>query len=84
MGADGRAGLFSTGTSCTHTTSPAAGSGFAALGAPAVSWIPDPGELRVTPDHGVVTVHEDYLVIFQLSVLANPVGVQYFHVGEPA
>ena len=84
MGADGRAGLFGTDTPCAHATTPAPGSGLAALGAPAVRGIPDPGELPVAPDRRVVTVNEDNLVIFQLAVLTDPVGVQHLHVREPA
>jgi hypothetical protein len=41
-----------------------------------------PGKISVSPDRGVMTVNEDYLVIFQLPVLADPVGVEYFHVGK--
>src|SRR5881628_1103504 len=47
---------------------------------PAVLRLGDPVDLRVTPDRGVLRVHEDHLVVLVPAILTDPVRVQDLHV----
>ena len=43
----------------------------------------DPTQLLVGLNHGVVGIHQDYLVELVLAVFTNPVGVEDLKVGIP-
>src|SRR5512136_362350 len=82
MRADARAGLLGTPAPRPHAASLTACGGLSALGTSPVYRVCNPREVLVRPDRGVVAVHEDDLVVFQLPVLSYPVGVEDFHVRE--
>src|SRR4030042_6474207 len=80
VGTDTRAGLLCTLSSVCHTASFPSCRGLAAFGPPAGGGFCQPRKVPVSPYRGMMAVNEDHLVIFQLPVLPDPVGVEHFHV----
>ena len=82
MRPDTRAGLLGTFAPVKHPAAFQAGGSLAALGTAAVDRVSHPCKVSVCPDRGVVAVNENDFVVFQLTVLSHPVGVENLHIRE--